>query len=809
MNTAISMNTDFPSESRSNKVLETESLNGGSASILSEVNHATSNRSHEHKRVIFEDKPSTLDRKLLVTEEMGSDLSFDKFQNNSNRNSLPASKNQQSNESISQNNLPDSRRSQNPPADRKTNTQSTVSLDKSINSMDSRTQKTSTNTSHQQISQTDAQNTGQLSEPDSNKRESSISERNRLSDVYLAGKNRQPIIVMKIDLGSGKKDELCLFEGDDPAKVALDFCLKNQLDSKVVDPLTRNIITQLRNYQKLKEERTRQRSLSKGQASGPTTNSDNNPVPKQSRPQNEREDPQPVNQTLSGRPSRENRSSHRSDAKLAAERTRPVIKFELQNGKVLEDEPPQPEKEVKRELFTETEKQNFEAKLTSVHRENSKPESTPINRKEARESLDHPSKGKPGLIHNIYEQIQRPALRSSIVKSPQSNKKLNKSLEKVIPAANKSFTESKKRNELSTSFVDPQKRSYIIDTENSDDQYTKVSSNKYVSPTSRDASFNRLYNDATAKKNRLDQLSAKVKLERTLREEKENTFRPSINKPRDSQRDKSRKLVVQSPTSKLKPQLLLTDFDVTSPNNGSRGSLSVRNINSGSKSNLRSNSRSALQTGNASVKYMYQGSFVEPTSTKNSSKSVSAKEKNLSTTQSFVTTGTSSGKKILNRSSHVLKENRQANISFTQVKSPTNMNKKANESSHTDKKVSLRESILNRTRSEKMLEKQQTKLLGEKAVRQVFNILDASRKGVITAETIDITTIDSKVLELISDILFSLEDEECSMNVQQFYQRLVEQNLIEKLMKLVPVDQEDEDNTVNFPSTVCELIYLN
>ena len=127
--------------------------------------------------------------------------------------------------------------------------------------------------------------------------------------------------------------------------------------------------------------------------------------------------------------------------------------------------------------------------------------------------------------------------------------------------------------------------------------------------------------------------------------------------------------------------------------------------------------------------------------------------------------------------------------------SPQNRNDKSRDARP---KVSLREAILNRTRSEKSLSQKKALEQEEKVVRNVFRTLDKYKRGVISAETVDISTIDSRVLELISEVLFMLEDEECKMNTEQFHQRLMEKNLIGKLMELIPCPSEDDPVIVSW-----------
>jgi len=46
---------------------------------------------------------------------------------------------------------------------------------------------------------------------------------------------------MDIDIGNGKKGEIRIFEDDDPYDLAIEFCVKYQLNKKIVELLVENI----------------------------------------------------------------------------------------------------------------------------------------------------------------------------------------------------------------------------------------------------------------------------------------------------------------------------------------------------------------------------------------------------------------------------------------------------------------------------------------------------------------------------------------------------------------------------------------
>ena len=145
---------------------------------------------------------------------------------------------------------------------------------------------------------------------------------------------KKAVIVMKVDLGEGRRDEIHLHEGDDPAKVALDFCYKNQLEAKVIEPLTKNINYQMSNYLKQKDEKLRQRSSSRTLAVNSSNFNDSLSFNQStSRTLTDKEESEDAGQRASNTIINENHLSVGSfEAKTGAEKVRPkplAIKFEL------------------------------------------------------------------------------------------------------------------------------------------------------------------------------------------------------------------------------------------------------------------------------------------------------------------------------------------------------------------------------------------------------------------------------------------------------------------------------------------------
>ena len=313
-----------------------------------------------------------------------------------------------------------------------------------------------------------------------------------------------------------------------------------------------------------------------------------------------------------------------------------------------------------------------------------------------------------------------------------------------------------------------------------DDNFEKVNT-KSIFPSSKEIAQTRQQIGATiipAKRNiGAENAKTKAKSERDLREEKENSFRTNVERPADIEKQNPKNSKAQSSASKLKAQLLFANVTVVSPPNKQKGNIGNKNASLSTKND---HNKSVRQSTSGALKF--RDNYVEAKPIRNTS--VKLRDKSPDEPEImrvFV------NKSLNLRSSSDLKENYK--LTLVDYKSSHSRTDKGGD---TQQKVSLREAILNRTRSEKSLIKKKAQEHEEKVVLKIFRTLDKYKRGVISAETVDISTIDSKVLELISEVLFILEDEGCKMNVEQFHQRLVEQNLMENLIKLFPSPLETD-----------------
>ena len=64
--------------------------------------------------------------------------------------------------------------------------------------------------------------------------------------------SRKQLLIITIDIGEGKKEQIFIHENDDPTELALNFCQKNNLTNKIVPVLVKNINDNLQSVLKEK-----------------------------------------------------------------------------------------------------------------------------------------------------------------------------------------------------------------------------------------------------------------------------------------------------------------------------------------------------------------------------------------------------------------------------------------------------------------------------------------------------------------------------------------------------------------------------
>lgn len=66
-------------------------------------------------------------------------------------------------------------------------------------------------------------------------------------------------------------------------------------------------------------------------------------------------------------------------------------------------------------------------------------------------------------------------------------------------------------------------------------------------------------------------------------------------------------------------------------------------------------------------------------------------------------------------------------------------------------------------------------------LKEIFNQMDDDNDGVITAENIDLSSVDPAFLEIIQDLLLKVDEEKCSLNFQGFLNAIEENHLEVKI----------------------------
>ncbi|KRW98464.1 hypothetical protein PPERSA_03295 [Pseudocohnilembus persalinus] len=69
-------------------------------------------------------------------------------------------------------------------------------------------------------------------------------------------------------------------------------------------------------------------------------------------------------------------------------------------------------------------------------------------------------------------------------------------------------------------------------------------------------------------------------------------------------------------------------------------------------------------------------------------------------------------------------------------------------------------------------------------LKRLFGGLDSDGDGEISASEIDLSKIDSEELEIIQDILIEMEDEEKTLNFNQFIEKLIQKDLVKDIMRI-------------------------
>ena len=87
--------------------------------------------------------------------------------------------------------------------------------------------------------------------------------------------------------------------------------------------------------------------------------------------------------------------------------------------------------------------------------------------------------------------------------------------------------------------------------------------------------------------------------------------------------------------------------------------------------------------------------------------------------------------------------------------------------------------------SQKNTETKNSEIYQDAAIKTIFNALDGDKDGLISAENIDLGELDVKIVKVLSEVLYLLEDSyKKGMNYEQFEYQVIKHGLVLKLTRL-------------------------
>ena len=374
------------------------------------------------------------------------------------------------------------------------------------------------------------------------------------NDFYKSESQKRlpkPIVIMNIEIGNGKSEELYIFEDDEPYEVAENFCHRNNLVTKVIGILAKNIEIQVKNFYIRKEKKSQKMPIQ--------GNSTHNSAPKLSKELNEVQQidinfgPSPIphdensdesgnnylNKTIST-PSSMNdlyRNSSRSQTDLKQIQQYPTQNFPYQ----IYQENISPSKQ---QLYKSTN----DKKLTNQSEFNNQyltqKQSTPKNQnfqqyQSSSKNYINKNSNSPKMVVQQPIQYQHKILTSSksnplLIDNNNSRRDYDSSKKLNIPNSNKNenfYTEDDDENIFE--YKSKVKRSYstksskkLRNNESFDDDSNEINSEI---ENAKETAFERLYKNGLKQLEKKDQIREILKREKEYNQTLEATFHPKIN----------------------------------------------------------------------------------------------------------------------------------------------------------------------------------------------------------------------------------------------------------------------------------------
>ena len=607
-----------------------------------------------------------------------------------------------------------------------------------------------------------------------NELNNSFSGSNSSNSVSVAStkRSKKPLVVMKIDIGGGQMDDLVVFDGDDPLTAAQAFCHRNNLNPVVAEPLQKSIKVQLMNYKKKREEREREK-LQQSQS--------------QSRCETEENMQSSIRYTHN--PMSLNSSKHNTDRYVNNDSSRRTVqdnninyglnllKRTASTANIEKERSTTPVPHPSHEYSQYNKRRSNSTKSLNNVAHYNHPSSGDIGDTECGDEIDTGTSeefrnAKQAIFNRLYRDAMIKEQRQHQLKETlQMEKKQKESVEATFrPKINKSSANlaEKRREFLDNKWQEkPQPQSQIKDaskkpprknlelsqsswqqqqvqvgsksTKHSDDSY-ETQEKTFAMPigatpkSTKNAAVNkeiysRLYQDAEKKDIKQSQAREAAK--------KDYSFKPSINKRSD--------------------KLVRAHQQVSPPESDSNN----RSYHIPKKPVQKERSLSSKRV-DPDIDPKTGQKLFQPIINKHNKYYQAAKNKE---DKAFV--------------EEVVEVEENAYNNYIQQKTAPTVKKSLKEPIINSKRAGAAQSVKPQAKEDKFL-------------RIIFNSLDADGDGIITADNVDISQLNTNVLEIISDILFSLEEQDASYDFDKFKKIAVKLGLVQKLAGVLGAELDSD-----------------
>jgi len=596
-----------------------------------------------------------------------------------------------------------------------------------------------------------------------------------------------PIVILNINVGNGVTEELKLFDGEDPAEVARNFCIKYKLTPAIHPVLTKNLNVQAEKFYELRAQKKQQRML-QNQTMRSQNNLDEQASMYSERAPQQRVQTEPdyqdnhdaLNTSFKSNKqplSQQQRSTRRNDG-MQTERNASKSPVTLYvNPTLKKSEKENPSKSFNKSYYEE--KDQDEEQMSEIRTGPRTPKNE-VFEKLYQQGMKTKHK-KESASRDIQQQMTEEELREATFhpkinqypKYLQNNRQGNVEEDFIRDAEYK-----QKRRERAQLLKE------ILELEGMTAQAqiaTTPTNKKLTTPrTDRTKSpiHNKLYEEAAKKKDKESILKKPKQQNLEIKVNPPSTSRPQRNK-QENQKNKIHESLYQEGLRKSKSISKLTEERSVSPiDPKTKQPLFKPKINKDNpyyKNVAKNNRDSTFVVRQLEVD---EDEFRQVQTTRNSrgiklhdfddSKSVDRSR------------STKSQKATPQTKNETIKNNHSTTFGGNDVKENTNpfiLNEIASNNESRDHNTSV--GSVNIHKHNKLFETEDDKLI----LMKIFQSLDSNRDGRITAQDVDYSNLDAEVLEVIKDIIFSLEDD-VVMSFEGFVKEVYENNLMSELREL-------------------------